>query len=698
MESYNKKYHPSVNSVVVAAGKSFFQPKLTINNPNDQYEQEADTVADKVMKMETPFVQKKSDSDLFFSPSPISITPVQRKCAHCEEEEKMQRKEIKGTIQRQTTPPAEESDIDVRRNPPGEKHDINDPPNLATFDLLDPLNSSVCYKGFCLPSTRSVINGLKKLKNSTGAKPVYNWPLPGLTKEQVRQAACKSIPSLCPPAAGTQTGIPNLTLPPIQLDIPRFQFFDHRIIDHFNFNKYDVPFRHKSLLDKTATELAANPDLVTNIIGHTDVNGGDEYNQALSENRAHAVEQYFLTANVPSSQIWTVNGMGKQQPRFTNDAVNAASASKNRRVELDIRKLIWNVSFTSAPSHTLQLQRKCAHCEEEENLQRKEIDEEEKDADSNLENYVGGLSGAGQPLPNEARNFYEPRFGYDFSNVKVHTDSIAAKSAQSINALAYTSGNNIVFNEGQYATNLESGKKLLAHELTHVVQQVNGIQRSISYDSKGKEEFIVNPAENIKQKKFHMGLTKPTMNDSEMRTSPNPLRDPKYSFANAACKFEDIKDTLSFKMNLPITKEWKTMISVEDAKKFLAASERDKLLCDLGQIPLVVKGEPDNKSRAEEIRKHELGHVKDLKQLYDTIFLPWSKMFTDKVSKGGLAASGQEDCLKEFYKDMSSKDELYKGFLKKFSELDTAYHKSDAGKPTQPKIQEFTCKRIEFKL
>ena len=125
------------------------------------------------------------------------------------------------------------------------------------------------------------------------------------------------------------------------------------------------------------------------------------------------------------------------------------------------------------------IQRKCEHCEEEEKMQRKEMNGEETTADSNLENYVGGLSSSGQPLPNEVRNFYEPRFGYDFRNVKVHTDTVAGKSAQSINALAYTSGNNIVFNDGQYSPNTDSGKRLIGHELTHVVQQQQGL-RTIS--------------------------------------------------------------------------------------------------------------------------------------------------------------------------------------------------------------------------
>lgn len=69
--------------------------------------------------------------------------------------------------------------------------------------------------------------------------------------------------------------------------------------------------------------------------------------------------------------------------------------------------------------------------------------------------------------------------GYDFSNVKIHTDTAAAASAKAINAKAYSYGNNIVFNDGQYNTASFEGKKLLAHELTHYVQQNSGLQRKI---------------------------------------------------------------------------------------------------------------------------------------------------------------------------------------------------------------------------
>ena len=243
MESYNKQYHPSVNSVAATADKPFFQPKLTINNPNDKYEQEADAVADKVMQMETPSVQKKSGADSFFSSSPISITPLQRKCDNCKEEEKMQRKEIDG---------------------------------------------------------------------------------------------------------------------------------------------------------------------------------------------------------------------------------------------------------------------------------------EELTADNNLENYVGGLQSGGHPLPNEARNFYEPRFGYDFSNVKIHTDAVAAKSAQSINAMAYTSGSNIVFNSNQYSPNTDSGKRLLGHELTHVVQQrsKNSVNLQRKCESPHDKAVLESAKKRLKILEPQLNL----LNDKKISTGAEELR------------------------------------------------------------------------------------------------------------------------------------------------------------------------------
>jgi hypothetical protein len=81
------------------------------------------------------------------------------------------------------------------------------------------------------------------------------------------------------------------------------------------------------------------------------------------------------------------------------------------------------------------------------------------------------LRSAGQPLAASTRSFFEPRFGADFSGVRVHTDSRAGQSARAVDARAYTIGQNIVFGAGQFAPDTAAGKSLLAHELTHVMQQ-----------------------------------------------------------------------------------------------------------------------------------------------------------------------------------------------------------------------------------
>jgi hypothetical protein len=81
------------------------------------------------------------------------------------------------------------------------------------------------------------------------------------------------------------------------------------------------------------------------------------------------------------------------------------------------------------------------------------------------------LREGGHPLDAQTRAFFEPRFGHDFSNVRLHTGGQAAESAHSIQALAYTAGNHIVFGTQQYQPSTEQGRQLLAHELTHTIQQ-----------------------------------------------------------------------------------------------------------------------------------------------------------------------------------------------------------------------------------
>ncbi len=136
----------------------------------------------------------------------------------------------------------------------------------------------------------------------------------------------------------------------------------------------------------------------------------------------------------------------------------------------------------------LHIQRSCPACDENE-LKRQPIKEEEEEEklqakttsdripeiDPNIESYIQSLNGGGQPLSEDSRAFFEPRFDYDFSQVRVHTDAKAAESARVLNAQAYTVGKDVVFGGGYYSPSTQKGQKLLAHELTHVVQQTRAV-------------------------------------------------------------------------------------------------------------------------------------------------------------------------------------------------------------------------------
>jgi hypothetical protein len=84
------------------------------------------------------------------------------------------------------------------------------------------------------------------------------------------------------------------------------------------------------------------------------------------------------------------------------------------------------------------------------------------------------LSSNGQPLDRTTRAFFEPRFGHDFSPMRIHADARAAESARAVEARAYTVGRHVVFGAGQHALATPAGRRLMAHELAHVVQQDRG--------------------------------------------------------------------------------------------------------------------------------------------------------------------------------------------------------------------------------
>lgn len=145
------------------------------------------------------------------------------------------------------------------------------------------------------------------------------------------------------------------------------------------------------------------------------------------------------------------------------------------------------LEHSAAPARLQRLCSKCEEDDEEKGIQRQAADESDESDELKLQSksragppvkdtssiaaQINHLSNSGELLPESTRAYFEPRFGQDFSHVRVHQDRQAAESARSVSALAYTVGRDIVFGEGQYAPQTEHGQRLLAHELAHTLQQ-----------------------------------------------------------------------------------------------------------------------------------------------------------------------------------------------------------------------------------
>lgn len=139
--------------------------------------------------------------------------------------------------------------------------------------------------------------------------------------------------------------------------------------------------------------------------------------------------------------------------------------------------------FFSASQSGPTIQRKCEKCEEEKKKEATQMPDKKKEEDKKLQRKEAGASplvanaaslvspGAETALSSASNNFFSEALGRDFSDVKIHTGPEADRAAKSVQAKAYTLGNHIVFAEGKYKPESSEGKHLLAHELTHVVQQ-----------------------------------------------------------------------------------------------------------------------------------------------------------------------------------------------------------------------------------
>lgn len=153
----------------------------------------------------------------------------------------------------------------------------------------------------------------------------------------------------------------------------------------------------------------------------------------------------------------------EQEADRVADAVMRAPAPTPQVVPDSVRHVQRASDSGAAPMHP--------GSDDEIETQRAEDSTSAPTVDAALESSISALSGQGNALPASVRSFMEPRFNADFGAVRVHTDARAHQLARSVSAHAFTVGKDIVFAAGSYAPETPSGKRLLAHELTHVLQQ-----------------------------------------------------------------------------------------------------------------------------------------------------------------------------------------------------------------------------------
>ena len=178
---------------------------------------------------------------------------------------------------------------------------------------------------------------------------------------------------------------------------------------------------------------------------------GNAYVQRLLKSRA---VQAKLTVNPPDDEY-------EREADRVADVVTQTPASEVQRQEEEEEELMMK--------RASEVQRQ--PIEEEEELMMKPTSSRPSAVSENLEAQIDAARNSGQPLTGSVRDSIEPQFGSDFSQVRIHTDAKADELARQLEAEAFTSGHDVFFKEGAYQPDSTGGKGLIAHELTHVVQQ-----------------------------------------------------------------------------------------------------------------------------------------------------------------------------------------------------------------------------------
>ncbi|WP_205702968.1 eCIS core domain-containing protein [Botryobacter ruber] len=423
------------NNSAMPSGKSssFFQPKVVVGPPDDVFEQEADAVAEKVMRTPAPAEQP------FFAPQPVTITPlISRKCASCEEEDKVLKKE-ESQAEHKPESRVAASDLPAGNGTDGVAIQTSYTGKQAFFTPPAPVEKVLQRKCVACEDEEKLQRKEEKqeAENAIVRKAFAGSTEPVPVEDQLQRTPTAFLQRQEATAPAT---IPS----PEQTGTAAVNWFEMR-----------RPFYNRS-----AEHLLLDPNAYDAILQPWLYNYNFFQNIGLGSERSATASNFFTPLAIDSA-------LKRDYPTWweqTDREMGTSSFILSPTVfTFDLHNLPGSLTMPAPFRHIFGLP-------ENPYLQRKPAPPPTASSEAPaLVHHV--LKATGNYLDTGTREFMEARFGSDFSSVKVHTNAAAAQSAQSVSALAYTSGNNIVFNKGQYAPATPVGRRLLAHELTHVLQQ-----------------------------------------------------------------------------------------------------------------------------------------------------------------------------------------------------------------------------------
>ncbi len=190
--------------------------------------------------------------------------------------------------------------------------------------------------------------------------------------------------------------------------------------------------------------------------------------------RGQSMSDRWSRAGAPVSPKLTVAAADDPAERVADELAERVLSRPGQNLSPPMPPPSTEGESASKSSQGEQVHRLCEACIDEEAdpvRTKSSLDASARDAMEAPEAVHEVLRSAGQPMSPSVRHVYEPRFGFDFSDVRVHSDEAAAASAEEIGALAYTAGSHVVFGRGQCLPETAAGERLMAHELAHVVQE-----------------------------------------------------------------------------------------------------------------------------------------------------------------------------------------------------------------------------------